>query len=78
MLKKQTLLARQTTSPYLSDSGCQRHRWFSCESTEQLVHFSMVTGSCYCLSCQPILEREMRERERGVGEMGEKGERWDN
>ena len=74
MLKKQTLLARQTTSPYLSDSGCQRHRWFSCESTEQLVHFSMVTGSCYCLSCQPILEREMRERgggdERERGEMG--------
>ena len=106
MLKKQTLLARQTTSPYLSDSGCQRHRRFSCESTEQLVHFSMATGSCYCLSCQPILETEMRdgderergeregervgderdgderdgderERERGVGEMGEKGERWD-
>ena len=47
-----------------------------CESTEQLVHFFMVTGSCYCLSCQPILETEMRER--GVGEMGEKGERWDN
>ena len=76
MLKKQTLLARQTTSPYLSDCGCQRHRWFSCESTEQLVHFSMATGSCYCLSCQPILETEMREIE--VGEMGEKGERWDN
>ena len=47
-------------------------RWFSCESTEQLVHFSMVTGSCYCLSCQPILEMEMRERE-GWGRWERKG-----
>ena len=45
-----------------------------CESTEQLVHFSMVTGSCYCLSCQLILEREMRERGGGDGrERGEMG-----